>query len=249
MNLDALQRLDVIRSRVEAEGRVKVAALAALLDVSEMTVRRDLELLSDQGLIQRVRGGARAIGPQPFASRFGQHARAKERIARKLADLTREGGAVGVDASTTLQRLAGMLDQTTDLTILTNGPALFSSLQQKPRVTPLLTGGQLDRRTGSLIGPLAVRSARDILLRRLFVSAAGIDPEHGTTEVTLEEAEVKLALADAATEVVVAVDRSKLGQRGPARCLGLERVDVLVTDLDPDDERLSPYRRKVRTIK
>jgi DeoR family fructose operon transcriptional repressor len=132
--------------------------------------------------------------------------------------------------------------------VLTNGPECFSALQGSAGVTPLLTGGQLDRRTGSLVGPLALRSARDVLLRRLFVSAAAIDPEHGTTEATLEEADVKLALADASTRIVVAVDHTKLGQRAPARCLPLDRIDVLVTDLDPADERLDPYRQYVEVV-
>lgn len=248
MSVDALDRLDAIKARVVAEGRVKVADLAIDLDVSEMTIRRDLDVLAEQGVVQRVRGGATAIGPQPFAERFGHQARAKERIASKLAELVGEAGAIGIDASTTLQRLAGALGDVRDLTVLTNGPESFSSLQELPGVTPLLTGGQLDRRTGSLVGPLAARSARDLLLRRLFVSAAGIDPEHGTTESTLEEADVKVALADVSSQVIVAVDHTKLGQRGPARCLPVDRIDILVTDLDPRDSRLDPYRKRFKVL-
>jgi DeoR/GlpR family transcriptional regulator of sugar metabolism len=76
------------------------------------------------------------------------------------------------------------------------------------------------------------------------MSAAALHPAHGTSEATLEDAEVKLALADVAAEVVVAVDSSKLGQRAPARGLAPERVLVLVTELDPQDERLDPYRER-----
>lgn len=245
MSVDAIGRLEEIRARVEAEGRVKVVDLATDLDVSEMTIRRDLDTLAEQGVVRRVRGGAMALGPQLFADRFGRQARAKDRIAAKLADLVGETGAIGLDASTTIQRLAGMLDDARDLTVLTNGPECFAALQDRPGVTALLAGGQLDRRTGSLVGPLATRSARDLSLRRLFVSAAGLDPD-GTTESTLEEADVKLALAAVAAEVIVAVDHTKLGQRGSARCLGFDRVDLLVTDLDPKDERLDPYRKLVK---
>ncbi|MDA8045650.1 MAG: DeoR/GlpR family DNA-binding transcription regulator [Actinomycetota bacterium] len=248
IHLDTEERLEVIAARVRLEKAVKIAVLATELDVSEMTIRRDLELLASQGVVQRVRGGARAVGPETFSERFGQHARAKDRIVRKLAPLIGEGGAIGVDASTTLQRLASVIGQSRDITVLTNGPDLFTALQSQPGVTPLLTGGQLDGRTGSLVGPLAIRSTRDFLLRRLFVSAAGIDADHGTTEVTLEEADVKLAMADAASEIVVALDHTKLGQRGSARCLDIDRIDVLVTDLDPADQRLEPYRRRCRLI-
>ena len=132
--------------------------------------------------------------------------------------------------------------------IVTNGPECFAALQDNPGVTPLLTGGQLDRRTGSLVGPLATRSARDLSLDVLFVSAAGVDPGAGTFEATLEEAEVKIALASSASEVVLAVDASKLGHRAPAHGFTWDQVDVLVTELAPHDARLDPYRDRVDLV-
>ena len=244
MSLDAMDRLRQIEAVVQSEGRVRVVDAAARFGVSEMTIRRDLETLADQGIVQRIRGGAVAIGPQPFAERFSRHMRAKERIAAKLEPLVGDGGAIGLDASTTLQRLAVRMREVRDLTVVTNGQDTFAALQDKPGVTALLTGGQLDPRTGSLVGPLATRIARELLVRRLFVSAAAVHAGHGTSEATLEDAEVKLALADVAAEVIVAVDSSKLDQRAPARGLGAERVHTLVTELDPSDTRLDPYRER-----
>jgi DeoR/GlpR family transcriptional regulator of sugar metabolism len=244
VSIEAVDRLEQIEQRVRADGRVKVAELAAELAVSQMTIRRDLDALAEQGIVQRIRGGAVAVGPQPFAERYGRHGRAKDRIAAKLVEMVEDRGAVGIDASSTLQRLASRLGAVRDLTLVTNGPDTFLAIQDAPGVTALLTGGQLDRRTGSLIGPIALRAAREVLLRRLFVSAAALHPEHGTSEATLEEAEVKLALADVAAEVVVAVDSSKLDQRAPARGFGPDRVTLLVTELDPSDPRLDPYRER-----
>src|SRR4029079_13138229 len=86
--------------------RIRVADLAIELDVSEMTIRRDLDLLVDEGTAARGRGGAVAVGPQGFEERFRRHARAKARIAEKLVDLVGTGGAIGIDASSTMQRLA-----------------------------------------------------------------------------------------------------------------------------------------------
>jgi DeoR/GlpR family transcriptional regulator of sugar metabolism len=245
VSVDAIGRLEKIRSVVDAEGSVKVADLARGLDVSEMTIRRDLDLLAEQGAVLRVRGGAVAAGPQPFMERFGHHARAKERIAAKLLDLVGDGGAVGIDASTTLQRLAAAVGGVRDLTVLTNGPDTFAEMQGRPGVVPLLTGGRLDERTGSLVGPLASRAVHDFSLRRLFVSAAAVDPEIGASESTLEDAEAKLAFADVSAQIVVAVDSSKLGKRASARCLAWDRVALLVTELDPADGRLDPYREVV----
>lgn len=242
MSVDAVARLEQIRAELEHEGHVRVAELADLLGVSEMTVRRDLDALAELGVVHRVRGGAVSTGPQTFADRFTQAARAKDAIADKLLALVDDGTAVGLDASTTLQRLAGRLGGVRSVTAVTNSLESFAALDRHPGVTALLTGGALDPRTGSLVGPLAARAAQDVVVGRLFVSAAGLDPDLGTTEATLEEAEVKRALATVAGAIVVAVDSTKLGQHGPARCLPVDRIDVLVTELDPGDDRLDPYR-------
>ena len=242
MGVESITRLQRIRAELDSAGMVKVPQLAAELGVSEMTVRRDLDMLVDHGVATRVRGGAMARGPQPFADRFGRQAKAKDRIADKLLPLVGDGGAIGIDASSTVQRLATALDSARELTVLTNSVDSFAVLSSKPSISALITGGRLDPRTGSLVGPLATRAVSGIVLRRLFVSAAGLDGTFGTTESTLEEAEVKLALAAAARSIVVAVDSSKLDQSGTARCIALDQIDVLVTELEPSDPRLDPYR-------
>ena len=247
MSVDAFDRLERICEEVDALGRVRVSDLAVDLAVSEMTIRRDLDMLAEQGRVRRVRGGALALGPQRYSERFGVQARAKERIAAKLAPLVPESGAVGMDASSTLQRLASAIAGARQLTVATNGLDAFCALREGAGLTVLLTGGQHDPRTDSLVGPLAARAAHALSLDRLFVSAAGLTLQ-GTTEATLEEAEVKLALAEVSTEVVVAVDHTKLERQGVARCLGLDKVGTLVTDLDPKDARLAPYRRSVKIL-
>jgi DeoR family fructose operon transcriptional repressor len=248
MNVETIDRLELIRKQLDRDGRVRVSDLATELDVSEMTVRRDLDMLVDEGVAQRVRGGALAARPQSFADRFQRNSRAKARVADKLLDLVGEGGAIGIDASSTLQRLAVRLGAQRDLTVLTNSPDTFAVLQDHAGVTALLTGGELDKRTGSLVGPMASRAARDLSLRRLFVSAAAVDATLGTTEMSLEEADVKLALGEVAAEIIVAIDSSKLGHRAAARTFMLDRVDILVTDLDPGHTRLDAYRDHVRLI-
>ena len=129
MSVDALDRLQRIESQIRSDGRVRVVDLAAQLDVSEMTIRRDLDMLAADGVVQRIRGGAVAIGPQPFADRFSRNMRAKDRIASKLTDLVGDGGAIGVDASSTLQRLTGHLGDVRDLTVVTNGQDTFAALR------------------------------------------------------------------------------------------------------------------------
>jgi DeoR/GlpR family transcriptional regulator of sugar metabolism len=147
-----MDRLGLIRRRLDVDGRVRVVQLAGELDVSEMTIRRDLDVLVDEGVAHRVRGGAVAVGPQQFAARAEQNSRAKGKIADKLIELVGIGGAIGVDASSTLQRLAARLAPVRNLTVLTNGLDTFRSLQGHPGVTALLTGGELDESTGASSG-------------------------------------------------------------------------------------------------
>ncbi len=240
-NASAEERIAWLRKQLDSAGTVTITAAASALGVSEMTIRRDMAELEERGSAQRVRGGLRAVGPQTFAQRRDRMARAKARVATKLADLVPATGAIAVDASSTIMRLAANLPAARDLTVITNGPDTFAILQQ-PGISPLLTGGALDPRTGSLIGPLACRAAQQMSVRRFFASAAAVDPTTGTLEETLEEAEVKRALAANADEMVLGIDSSKLRARALAVGFEWNSVDVLVTELDPDDERLRPYR-------
>jgi DeoR family transcriptional regulator, fructose operon transcriptional repressor len=242
------ERLRWFSARLAETGSVAVAEAAAALGVSEMTIRRDLTELEERGTARRVRGGARAGGARTFAERRSTMARAKARIATKLATLVPAHGAVAFDASSTVMRLASNLGAAQDLVVLTSSPDTFGALQGQTAVTPLLTGGRLEPRTGSLVGPLACRTTGEPALRRLFASAAAVDPAAGGLEVTLDEAEVKRAMAAAAEHVVLAVDSSKLGRRAVAVALDWDVVDLLVTELDPGDERLDAYRTLVEVL-
>jgi DeoR/GlpR family transcriptional regulator of sugar metabolism len=227
---------------------VRTGAAARQLCDSVLTIRRDLLELEGLGVARRVRGGAVAVGPVSFEGRRQTRAKAKSKIAAKLRPLIPATGAIGLDSSSTLLRLAGLLDRARDLIVVTNGRDAFGALQGKPGVSPLLTGGTLEVHTGSLVGPLACRGASSLLLNRLFLSAAALDPVVGSSETTISDAEVKQAMTSVATDIVVAVDAAKLGTRALAPAVGWDRITLLVTDLDPGDERLSPYRGRVSIL-
>lgn len=247
-NLATEARIAWLQGRLEQEGSLRLGLVASELEVSEMTVRRDLQLLEARGLARRVRGGAVAVGPAPFAERHRAQAKAKARIAAKLVDLVPGEGPIAVDASSTLMRLITQLAPDRDLVVVTNGLESFTALTAVPGVRAVVTGGELEPGTGTLVGPLAVRTAGQLLLRRLFVSAAGVDPILGSGEVSLEESEVKQAFARVADEIVLAVDSTKLGLRGAALGLELSQVTYLVTELDPGHRLLAPYKDVVDVL-
>lgn len=157
-----------------------------------------------------------------------------------------ETGAIAIDASSTLLRLAASIPGARDLTVVTNGPATFEALQGKAGLHPVLTCGELEARTGSLIGPVAVRAASTFLVSHFFTSAAAVDEEVGASEAALQEAEVKQVLARVASRVVLAVDGSKLGTRAVASSLAWDDIDLMVTELDLSSPRLAPYRDVVK---
>ena len=242
------ERLALITQRLDADGAVRIDDLAEALGVSEMTVRRDLDELEAQGVARRIRGGALPVGPETFDQRHRHNAKAKARIAEKLATLLPTTGSVAFDASSTVHRLAATLEGAQDLVVVTNGIDTFQVLQERPGVEPTLTGGVTEPRTGSLVGPLAVRSVEDYLFDLFIASANSLDPEAGSSESSVAEAEIKRVMSLHAGRTVLAVDHTKLGQRSKARVFELGSLDLLVTDLDPADEALDPYRGSVELL-
>lgn len=236
------ERIGDIRELIAEQGAVRIDQLAVNFGVSEMTVRRDLDELEALGLARRVRGGAIALGPEAWEQRHQHNARAKSKIAEKLLPLVPSTGTIALDASTTIYRLATAIEKARDLVVVTNGWDTFHSMRGTAGITATLTGGSEEPRTGSLVGPMAIRAAQGFLYDTFFSSAAALDPEFGSSEAALAESEVKRAFSQTSNRIVVAVDQSKLNTRAQARVFEFEQIDLLVTDLDPSDGRLDPYR-------
>lgn len=239
------ERLGEVRDLIAELGAVRIDQLAADFGVSEMTVRRDLDELETLGLARRVRGGAIALGPEPWEQRHQHNARAKAKIAEKLLPIVPTSGTIALDASTTIYRLAASIQTARDLVVVTNGWDTFHSMRDTPGVTASLTGGIEEPRTGSLVGPMAIRAAQAFLYDVFFSSAAALDSTLGTSEAALAESEVKRAFSQTSNRIIVAVDHGKLETRAQARVFDFEQIDLLVTDLDPADSRLDPYRGRV----
>jgi DeoR/GlpR family transcriptional regulator of sugar metabolism len=233
---------------LSASGSLRIEDLAGRFQVSTMTIRRDLQAMEDYGLVRRVRGGA-VRGAANFESREHRAGRAKQKIARKLSTLVPSGGVgVCMDASSTVCVLAGSMPQAENLSVVTDGIETFLTLNRDPNVHAYLTGGQKDPNAGSLIGPLASAALRQFSFARAFLSGAAVDPSFGTSEFSAEECEIKRLMAELSDHVVMAVDSQKLGAGSAARCLPWEGIDLMVTELDVNDDRLDPYRDHVELL-
>src|SRR5664279_1735309 len=230
------QRQLLILEEVRLRGAVRVAELTELLDVSDMTVRRDLDVLAGAGLVDKVHGGATAPGrlstEEPgFEAKSHRQLDEKEAIARAAAALIEPGQAVGLTAGTTTWRLAHHLTDISDLTVVTNSIQAANVLhrERRPDLTVILTGG-VRTPSDALVGPIAATTLRSLHVDVLFMGVHGMTTDAGFTTPNLLEAETDQAFVASAERVVVTADHTKWGVRGLSRIARLEEVSTLVTD-------------------
>ncbi len=224
--------LDEIRSR----GAARVSELTDLLGVSDMTIRRDLDVLAAAGLVEKVHGGATTPGglstSEPgFEAKSHRQLDEKEAIARLASEFARPGRAVGITAGTTTWRLAHHLLGVPDLTVVTNSVQVADVLhrEQRPDLTVILTGG-VRTPSDALVGPVAVATLKRLHVDVLFMGVHGMAEDTGLTTPNLLEAETNEAFIASAGRLVVTADHTKWGERGLSRIAPLGSADVLVTD-------------------
>ncbi|MDT0303708.1 DeoR/GlpR family DNA-binding transcription regulator [Streptomonospora wellingtoniae] len=232
----AAQRQALILEQVRRSGGVRVTELVESLDVSDMTVRRDLDVLEARGLLRKVHGGA--LAPHRHSTEepgFEANATCQEdekrAIAAAAAGLVEPGSAIGVSAGTTTWALAHHLREIPGLTVVTNCLRVADVFYRSPRSdqTVVLVGG-LRTPSDALVGPLAVAAVRSLHLDTLLMGVHGIDPQAGLTTPNLMEGETDQALVEAARRLIVVADHTKWETVGLCTIAPLERCDVLVTD-------------------
>lgn len=236
--LGAERRLQILRI-LERDRRVRVAELSRLFDVSEETIRRDLDSLAREGLLIRTHGGAIAdrgtAAEFSFTAREQQHPVQKARIARAACQTIAEGETVLLDASSTALFIARHLPNLR-ITVLTNSVPVLVELAKRPAIQLIATGGLLRAATLSFVGPAALRVLQEHRVDRAFLGTAGITVADGFTDANELEAEVKRAMIACSRHVTIVADSSKFGQVAFVRFAALRDVHAVITDsLAPAD--------------
>lgn len=250
----ARQRQTYILERVREDGAVRVAELARDLAVSDMTVRRDLELLHQQGLLEKVHGGAtitsgNSLFEPGFVVKSELQLAEKEAIAAAAADLVTPGMAIAVSAGTTTYALARHLVEREGLTVVTNSVPVADVLYRTGRSdqTIILTGG-VRTPSDALVGPFAVAALRTIHVDLVFMGVHGMDPHSGFTTPNLMEAETDRALVDAGRRLVVVADHTKWGVIGISSIARLDQADLVISDIGLEPDAGAALRREVREL-
>ena len=223
----------MITDAVRGAEQMSVAELAAATGASEMTIRRDLDVLSEQGVLERFRGGARSLllrgeGP-PFALRKQDGIEAKQRIAAEVARLIAEGESVVIDSGTTCVEVANAL-RNHRITVMPLSLHAANALAGGPRLTLLMPGGEV--RTGELTmtGPLAQTSLAALRFDTAILGCCGLSAADGLTAYDLPDAAVKRAAIASARRTIVVTDGSKFTRTALATVAPASSLDVVVTD-------------------
>lgn len=246
--LDTERRREEMVARLGLEGTLLVNAAAAEWGVHAMTARRDFDHFVSRGIARRVRGGIIALRGDSFKHRKHLNAAAKEAIAQKMLGLVEPGSVIALDSSTTISAFAERLTGLDDVTIVTNGLPAFRALRPREGLHVFLTGGEQEVQNDSLVGPLAEAALSHFMIGTAFLSTMSLAEGFGVSENTLAQVSFKRALSAASQRLALAIDSSKLETQSRFRSLEIGDIDTLVTELDPADPRLDPYRELVREI-
>jgi DeoR/GlpR family transcriptional regulator of sugar metabolism len=253
----AQQRQERILAELRRNGAVRVADLTDLLGVSDMTIRRDLEQLTGEGVARKVHGGAVLAGQVAFEPGFAAKSQlaqpAKQAIAEHAAGLIQPGAAIALSAGTTTWAMARYVASIAGLTVVTNSTTVadvITSMDTANQVTVILTGG-VRTPSAALVGPVADRTIASMHVDQLFLGVHGMDLRSGFTTPNLAEATTNRVLVESAREVVVLADSSKWGVVGLADIGPLDIAAAIITDDGlPDDARsaMSEYVDDVVTV-
>jgi len=237
-------RKQQILSILKRKGQVVAKEVSQAMGVSEDTIRRDLRELAQEGLLQRVHGGALPASPAvaDFAGRELLHHEGKIAIGIAAAAMIQPGQVVILDGGTTAREIARHLPLDLRVTIATHSPTIAIELIHHLSIEVILIGGRLFRHSVVSVGAAAIESIGQIHADMFFMGVTGVHPQTGLTTGDYEEAAVKRALSHAAAETIVLASSEKLNAASPYKIVGLEEVSGLITERTADDAQVKPYQ-------
>lgn len=230
-----IERQLLIQSLIKEQQTVKVDELARRLRVSPNTIRRDLNLLENQGVLKRTQGGAilqemQTSTRQSFDLRSRTNILAKEMIGKYAAKLVKPGSTIILDAGTTTQQLAHNLHHLENLTIATNSLEIAYSFMTNPNITVILSGGIVIGASRSLTGLPAENFFAQIHADQIFLATCGISLERGLTNRNMHEIPVKQKMIEVSREVILLADHDKFDKVALSPFAPLRCIHKIVTD-------------------
>ena len=243
----AEERKSKILDSLKKYGKVKVCDLSQLYEVSEVTIRRDLQELEEDRLIKRVHGGAVLNGNTKFEPTFSEKIDKfydeKESVGKLAASLILDGDTIALDAGTTTLSIAKYIIAK-NITVLTNSVDAAYELAKKRDVEVIVTGGTLRWETRAMVGPVADNTLKNFRVDKAFIGANGVCIINGLTTPNIIEASTKREMIKIAKQTIVVCDHTKFGTVSFSKIVDLDSVDIIITDNQLDNELLEKFEEK-----
>ena len=236
----AIERRREILSRLNTDGKVIVAELAREFEVTEETIRRDLDRLDKEGLAAKTYGGAvtkkNAALDLPYNVREVANVDEKKIIAERVSELISDGDRVMLDSSSTALYILKKLKDKKNLTIITNSVKILLELADKDDWTVLSTGGILKNGAMSLNGSSAEKMIGSYYVDAAICSCKGLDTELGVTDSNEKDTLIKKAMFASAERKILALDSEKFDKKAFVKVCAASEIDVIVTDKEPGEK-------------
>lgn len=232
--------------------KVLISELSTCFNVSEMTLRRDLDILAQKGVIKRIRGGAVKVNhgsyEMPFEMRCEKDFEAKRLISRKAASMIRDGETVVLDTGTTALSVAEELKDRNNLTILTSSLRVAWLLADRPNIQLIVLGGVVRNGERSLIGSLVENEFENFFPDTFIMGVGGIDAESGFTDFDIDDVKVKRKAIQASQRTIVVADESKIDKKAFVKIATINEIDTLITNKPANMEKINKLKKTDLTV-
>lgn len=250
----AKERQEKMEQIIVSQGSASVQELSDLFEVSEVTVRKDLDELSKKDLIIRIHGGAVAKYQSMLTVGMNDlvpvHRDEKKRIARRALEFIKDGDSVLLDTSSSVMELALLINESNfrNLTVITPSVSIAQALTNEA-VQVIVIGGSLNRRLNATRGPLTVQQIGHLSADKCFVGVNGVDDKFGYSTGEFEDSAIKNAMLNASKQSFILADHSKMHKRYLAHIKDLdEEVDCIITDSYKKNADYATIEKKVNVI-
>ena len=228
------ERHEYILNKIKENSKISIQELCDEMNVSSVTIRKDLKLLEEKHLLFRTKGGASSSNPyatdKPILIKESINLDEKNKIAKKAIEIIQDNDSILIGSGTTAYALARYLNPTEKITVITPALKVAIELCNKPNIEVLQLGGLIRPNSSSVAGQYAMRILDEISSGMVFLGVDGIDLEFGITISNLTEATLNQKMIATSQKVVILADSTKSGKRGLGKICNIEDVDYVVTD-------------------
>lgn len=245
------ERRNYILDRLKENEKVEIEELEKVLNVSSMTIRRDLKHLEAEDKIIRTHGGAILKEPlvmeSPFKTKKEKNIKEKQQIAEKAVQLIKNHSTVILDSGTTNLEIAKRIKQKEGLTVFTNDIKIAAELMESD-IRVIVTGGELQNNVGALFGPLTENLLKDIHVDIFFLGAHAVHLDVGVMAPTLEKAKLKRLMINASDATWLVTDSSKINQKSLIKVCDIQDIDGVITDSNIPKDIEEEFKQKTQVI-